>query len=326
MMSRFARAAAAGLAALTLSAFQAAPPQLPPRLAALAEDAAAAREFDYMALKAEGADLTALPDAIHIAARGRCLTVGESELQMGLSAALVAPDARSFEADKVAAAEALARWDAYAERLASGFQEPEQPFASVASWYRGMARANTERERELYRRVAEDQMNRHGFSSGAKVWGELTPGAQARVMGHLHRRMCQTDRDNTAWLKADLAANGWYRISAFHPSASNAAWLMIQHADRDPAFQQEMLVMLEPLAAEGEVEPSSYAYLFDRVAVNAGRPQRYGTQGRCIAKDVWEPFELEQPERVQALRDSVQIGSLAEYADHMRQFCADFAS
>ena len=37
--------------------------------------------------------------------------------------------------------------------------------------------------------------------------------------------MCDIDRDNTAWLRADLAANGWYRISAFHPSASNAAWL-----------------------------------------------------------------------------------------------------
>ena len=326
-MFRFTRALAAGLAALTLSAFQAAPPELPPRLAALAEDAAAARSFDYMALKAEGADLRALADAVRMRARtgqDRCLTDGEVELQIGLSAALAATGADSFEADRIAAAGALAVWDAYADKLAGGYQEPEQPFASVASWYRGMARAATDRERELYRRVARDQMTRHGFGAGNKVWGELTPGALARVHGRLDRRTCDIDRDNTAWLRADLAANGWYRVSAFHPSASNAAWLMIQHADRDPAFQREMLVMLEPLAAEGEIEPSNFAYLYDRVAVNAGRPQRYGSQGRCVARGVWAPNDLEDPERVQALRDEYELGSLAEYTAHMHRYCADF--
>lgn len=323
-MLRFTRGLAAALVALALSAFQAGPPQLPPALAALAEDPTAARTFDYMAFKATGGDLRGLPDAIHMRARGRCLTAGEEELEMGLSAALAAPDAETFEADKIAAEEALALWDAYAGKLAGGYQEPEQPFASVASWYRGMARAATERERELYRRVAQDQVTRHGFGAGPKVWGELSPGAQARMLGHLRRRMCGIDSDNTAWLRADLAANGWYRTSTFHPAASNAAWLMIQHADRDPAFQQEMLVMLEPLVAEGEIEPSDFAYLFDRVAVNAGRAQRYGSQGRCVAKGVWAPNDLEDPERVQALRDEFGMGSLAEYTAHMHQFCADF--
>jgi hypothetical protein len=323
-MLRFTKGLVAGIAALGLTGFQATPPELSPQLAVLADDPAAARAFDYMAFKTSDADLRGLPDAIYIRARGRCLTAGEDELQMGLSAALAAPDAETFEADKIAAEEALVRWDAYAEKLAGGFQEPEQPFASVASWYRGMARASTERERELYRRVAQDQMTRHGFAAGTKVWGELTPGAQARMLGHLRRRMCGIDSDNTAWLKADLAANGWYRTSAFHPAASNAAWLMIQHADRDPAFQQEMLVMLEPLAAEGEIEPSNYAYLYDRIAVGENRPQRYGSQGRCVATGVWAPNDLENPEGVQALRDRFSMGSLAEYTAHMHQFCADF--
>ena len=327
-MFRFVRALAAGFVALSVSAFQAAPPELPPHLAALADDAAAARAFDYMALKAEGADLSALGDAVYLRARSpggdRCLTDGEVELQAGLSAALTAPDAAAFEADKGAAAEALVLWDIYAQKLADGFQEPDQPFASVASWYRGLTRATTERERELYGRVARDQMTRLGFGAGEKVWGELSPGALARMHARLGRRICDIDRDNTAWLRADLAANGWYRISAFHPSASNAAWLMVQHADRDPAFQQEMLVMLEPLAAEGEIERSDFAYLFDRVAVNAGRPQRYGSQGRCVDKGVWAPHDLEAPEQVQALRDENGLGSLAEYTANMHQYCNDF--
>lgn len=307
-MFRFVRSVAAGFAALSVSAFQAAPPELPPHLAALADDAAAAWAFDYMALKAEGADLRALGDAVYLRARSpggdRCLTDGEVELQAGLSAALTAPDAAAFEADKGAAAEALVLWDIYAQKLADGFQEPDQPFASVASWYRGLTRATNEREHELYGRVARDQMTRLGFGAGEKVWGELSPGALARMHARLGRRMCDIDRDNTAWLRADLAANGWYRISA---------------------FQQEMLVMLEPLAAEGEIERSDFAYLFDRVAVNSGRPQRYGSQGRCVDKGVWAPHDLEAPEQVQALRDENGLGSLAEYTANMHQYCNDFA-
>lgn len=329
-MFRYAKALAASLAALTLSAFQAVAPELPSRLTALADDATAARAFDYMALKAEGADLGALSDAVHMRARstdgqaGRCLTVGEMELQIGLSAALTAPDANAFEADKIAAAETISLWDAYSDKLAGGFQETEQPFASVASWHRGASGAPSERERELFRRVARDQMTRHGFGAGEKVWGELTPGVLTRVHGNLGRRMCEIDRDNTGWLAADIATHGWYRISVFHPAASNAAWLMIQHADRDPAFQREMLVLLEPLAAEGEIERSDFAYLYDRVAVNAGRPQRYGSQGRCVDKGVWAPNDLEAPEQVQALRDENGLGSLAEYTADMHQYCNDF--
>ncbi|KAK0351541.1 hypothetical protein LTR94_024562, partial [Friedmanniomyces endolithicus] len=71
--------------------------------------------------------------------------------------------------------------------------------------------------------------------------------------------------------------------------ASNAAWLMAQHADRDPQFQ----AMMEPLVKSGEVSLANYAYLFDRIAVGADRPQRYGTQGRCTGPELWEPNTLE---------------------------------
>lgn len=143
--------------------------------------------------------------------------------------------------------------------------------------------------------------------------------------GVLGRRICNIDGDNTAWLKADIAANGWYRISSTGAASDNAAWLLSQHADRNPEFQREVLAILEPLVALKETSPSSYAYLTDRVAVNEQRPQRYGTQGNCVAKDVWAPDELEDPDHVQARRDEVKLGSLVEYTAHMHRYCADFA-
>lgn len=330
-MLRFATA----LGSLLLLGFQAAPPVLPDHLARLMGDAEAARSFDYMRLKSEGSDLTILNDAAKQLVRiragaderdlgGRCMTDAELEVRMGLEAGNLVPDATAFEADKVAAANALNAWATFSDGVFAGDQPAEQPLASIASWVRGANNAPTDRQRELFRRVGQDQALRHAFGAGQMVWGELSPGALSRVHAVLGRRICNIDGDNTAWLRTDIAANGWYRISTTSAAADNAAWLLSQHADRNPQFQREVLAILEPLVALKETSPSSYAYLRDRVAVNEDRPQRYGTQGGCIATNVWAPDQLEDSERVQALRDDLELGSLAEYTAHMHQYCADF--
>lgn len=329
-MRSVAKTIAAGLAALALSGFQAVPPELPPRLAALAEDAGAAREFDYMALKAEGVDLGALSVAAFLRGRvdadtQRCLTEAETELHAGLSAAAEAADAAAFETDQAAAEAAWARWQAFDEHVMGGAAIAEPPFSYVAERV-AMAEAATDpRVRELLRRAARDQLLRRGWDAVPEVWPEPpTPGAWSRYQSLLQRQACEVDSANTAWLKADVDANGWYRISVHGEEAASAAWLMAQHADRDRAFQRHVLRLLEPLVAEGEVKASNHAYLHDRLAVAEDRPQRYGTQGRCVAEGVWEPDELEDPGRVQALRDEVDIGSLAEYTAHMHRYCTDF--
>lgn len=318
------------LTAILLMAFQVAPPTLPPRLAALADDVGAARDFDYMALKAEGADLKMLADAVHMRARPqddqirRCLTEAEQELQTNLSAAALAPDAAAFAADRVAAGEALAKWGALEVRMQGGEEFAEQPLRSASRRFMHAQQAYDPRVRELARRTGVDQFNRFAFTEGAKVWGELSPGALSRAHSEISHRLCEIDKSNTEWLKADLRANGWFVASRFDQAASGYAWLITQHADNDPAFQREVLAILEPMVATGETSASNFAYLYDRVAVGSGRPQRYGTQGTCTATNVWTPDPLEDPDRVETLRAAVGIDTLAEYQAHMHSFCADF--
>jgi len=330
-MFRFVRTLAAGLAALAIAGFQAAPVELPPRLAALAEDAAAARAFDYMALKAEGADLKALSAAVYRRTRvdgdhPRALTEAETVLQMELAAAAEAPDAETFAADRAAAAAAWDRWIAFGEAVMAGRPVAEPPFSHVADRVRTAEEATDPRIRELLRRAARDQLLRCGWDAGDEVWLDApTPGARSRFDNLLGLQVWKVDHDNTEWLKADVAANGWYRISVHGEAASSAAWLMAQHADQDRPFQRHVLTLLEPLAATGETSRSNYAYLYDRIAVGENRPQRYGSQGRCMARGVWAPNDLEDPDGVQALRDAYDLGSLAEYTAHMHRYCADFS-
>jgi hypothetical protein len=129
----------------------------------------------------------------------------------------------------------------------------------------------------------------------------------------VHDDICGGDESNTAWLKGEIARAGWFTISLFGMEADHAAWLLTQHADRDPSFQAQVLAMLEPLVAQGESNATNYAYLYDRVAVNAHRPQRYGTQGHCVGPGVWEPRDSEAPDGLDERRKSVGLGSEADY-------------
>lgn len=334
MLRDFTLTAMAVVAAVLLAGFQTAPSprppvELTPVLEALAEDARAARAFDYMALKAEGADMKALSDAVYrrtvvTDSDPRCLTEAEAEVQMGLAAAAEAADRAAFDDDRAAAADAWAKWTLFAEGLEHGQVATEPPFKWVSDRYAQAESETSPRARELLRRTARDQLYRHSWSAGDQVWGELTPGAKGRVLTTVTRATCLIDGDNTAWLKADVAANGWFTISATGERASSAAWLMAQHADRDRDFQRHVLALMEPLVAAGEVTRGNYAYLWDRIAVSENRPQRYGTQGRCTAPGKWEPDEIEDRTRVEALREEAEIGSLVEYEAHMQPHCANF--
>ncbi len=142
------------------------------------------------------------------------------------------------------------------------------------------------------------------------------------------RRWIALEARNTADLKALLAIHPWFKISTFGAEADDNAWLLAQHADQDREFQRRVLAILEPLAAKGETNPRNYAYLFDRLAASFDRPderqpQRYGTQGRCVAKGKWEPFEVEDPAHLDQRRASVGLPPEEEYKKLFEDICAE---
>lgn len=60
------------------------------------------------------------------------------------------------------------------------------------------------------------------------------------------------------------------------------------------------------LVRQREVEPKHYALLFDRVAEQRGRPQRYGSQGTCRGPGARMVLEnLEDPEGVNQRRREI---------------------
>lgn len=96
--------------------------------------------------------------------------------------------------------------------------------------------------------------------------------------------------------------------------ASHAFWLLVQHADSDPEFQERVAEAMKLEVRDGNADGDDLAYLTDRVRVNTGRSQLYGTQveydletGRAM------PKRLEDPGGVDARRSSVGLKPLWEY-------------
>jgi len=55
-------------------------------------------------------------------------------------------------------------------------------------------------------------------------------------------------------------------------------WLIVQHSDHDPEFQKEVLEKMKIEVDKENADSKSYALLVDRVKLNTGQKQVYGTQ------------------------------------------------
>jgi hypothetical protein len=150
---------------------------------------------------------------------------------------------------------------------------------------------------ELLRRAEPDQ--------AARLAGD--PAAWERV-----------DAENLPWLRQVIAEAGWPGRSAVGDDGAAAAWLLVQHADGDPAFQRRCLSLLTAAAEDGQATMAQVAYLTDRVLMAEQQPQEFGTQ--CVGRaGRWEPWPVRDPDRVDERRAAMSLGPLADYLALIRQ-------
>lgn len=159
----------------------------------------------------------------------------------------------------------------------------------------------------LRRRDAEQEVRRELVSRHGRI---LLPDKSQDP--RLVERMQAIDRENTEWLKSVVREHGWPGRSLVGRDGSDAAWLLVQHADHDAPFQRECLDLLTEAVAKGEGDQRNLAYLTDRVMLKERGVQRYGTQFR-YGPEGPEPQPLEDPERVDELRATIGLDPLSEY-------------
>ena len=172
---------------------------------------------------------------------------------------------------------------------------------------------------QISSRAVGEQMLRFGFSwaGGARPDSPaLTAPQRAILASEISMATEVRDRANTVWLKGIVARGGWPKRSQVGGPAADTAWLLVQHADAEPAFQLRALRLMEPLVATGDVDRKNYAYLYDRVMLRIAGHQRYATQMTCKG-GYYSPLPLENATAVDARRREAGMQSLADYEKQM---------
>jgi hypothetical protein len=130
------------------------------------------------------------------------------------------------------------------------------------------------------------------------------------------------DESRTDRLRAIIDEHGWPTIDMVGRDGATAAWLIAQHADFDVDFQAAALGLMRAALEAEQADPTEVAYLEDRVAVNRGQPQRYGTQVRCRGGRPEPATPLVDAAGVDGVRADVGLQPLAEYYEEFAEGCA----
>jgi hypothetical protein len=123
---------------------------------------------------------------------------------------------------------------------------------------------------ELLRRVAADQAGRDRLVAAMQAGTAPDTG--------LFMELKTIDSSNAVWLQEAVARHGWPERDVVGDDGARAAFLLVQHADHDTAFQAAMLPALDAAFRRRQADGQSVALLTDRLAVARKEPQIFGSQ------------------------------------------------
>lgn len=110
------------------------------------------------------------------------------------------------------------------------------------------------------------------------------------------------DSANMRFVDSVITRHGYPGKTLVGEPANESAWYVIQHSNRIDEF----LPQIEVAASVGELPFRLYAMMLDRSLMQAGKAQRYGTQGMSFfmgtPEEVMMIWPVEDPENIDAIR------------------------
>ncbi|SNY44945.1 DUF6624 domain-containing protein [Paractinoplanes atraurantiacus] len=123
-----------------------------------------------------------------------------------------------------------------------------------------------------------------------------------------HRRVTVRNADRLAEI---IDEHGWPTAELVGPEAARRAWLIAQHADRQLHLQRRALTLMTEAVRAGTGDITQLAMLRDRILVNEGRPQLYGTQIAGVVDGAPVPWPCEDPDQLDQRRAEVGLEPFA---------------
>ena len=127
-----------------------------------------------------------------------------------------------------------------------------------------------------------------------------------------NQEMEKVHNRNAEELNKIMKKIGYPTIDKVGKEASEAAWLIIQHAIGKPNFMKKSLGLLIEAVENNKASKINMAYLSDRIAVFQGKSQLYGTQFDWDKNGLLSPQKFDDLQKVNQRRKSIGLNTLGE--------------
>ena len=166
---------------------------------------------------------------------------------------------------------------------------------------------NRKLKKQLNRIYDDDQRVRRPLESIYQKYG-----LDSKEMKDQWALIRQVDSINLTHVRNILDNNGWLGPNAIGKKGNLALFLVIQHSNL--TTQQIYLPMMREAVRNKNANPAHLALLEDRVALELGKRQIYGSQIHMDkVTQTYYVAPLEEPDHVDERRHSVGLEPLAEY-------------
>lgn len=134
----------------------------------------------------------------------------------------------------------------------------------------------------------------------------------------ISRNLQRTDSLNYFLLKDIFNEHGYLGTKEIGEEGTHNYWLLVQHQDKHPTFQLQVLDKMKSHAENGNMNFFDYTYLVDRVKVNTGQLQVYGTQMTFNAdSSSYIPKPVIDSEHLNERRKQAGLPTIEEYIEIM---------
>jgi hypothetical protein len=187
---------------------------------------------------------------------------------------------------------------------------------SILTCYAGFVFCQSKIDSALYRKIAvmfknDQKWRKESIKANSRegsIYTQATIDSNWKVADSL----------NFIEAKRIVQQYGFPGYSLVGENGSNLFWAIIQHCDEDVNFQQQVLDLMGAEVKHHNASTENYAYLMDRVLINKGQKQLYGTQVHVNIKTKHsEPLPIQDSIGVDDRRKAVGLMPLKDY---LKQF------
>jgi len=122
-------------------------------------------------------------------------------------------------------------------------------------------------------------------------------------------KMQRADKDNQAFILKMFEKCGW--PDAINTEAHKTIFLVLQHSP--DSIMRKYFKQVQSKVEQGLLAPDDEAIMYDRLQMNAGLPQKYGSQTFAAANNVNYIWPIENLDSLATFRSQVKLPSMDAY-------------